>query len=341
MNLNMAKAYFILLVIIDHNNLSRYFIGDFLEGLTFHVVGFFSLYYMNEYDKKQCYTDLILKQVVRYIYPYALFVISLSVVIYFQKAPDLSSHIAVTLKALYSGNYIFLKQSTNMYLLWFLPAFVSFVFLDKLYKGYAEKYNKPMFLGLFCLFISIPFLPESIDKIMPMGLLAACYILFLTVVIKFLYITYISTLEIKVRVFVVLLAFIIIKLIQIELNLSQEIGFLKVAVITDVPAFVINTLESVVGVLLVYAVSSIPLYGFLNAMGKYSLQVYLFHAFIAVFISKILDLSFNEYNFITWLVSILLTAGFSTVLSMNIMKNKVFLRYLFPKDFNVLIFGNK
>jgi hypothetical protein len=337
----MVKAYLILLVIIDHNNFSRDFIGPFLDGFTFHVVGFFSLYYMNKYDQKQNYTGLILKQVVRYLYPYILFVITLSIAIYVKESPDLVLHVSVTLKALYSGNYLFLKQSTHMYLLWFLPVFVSFVFLDRLYKGYSEGYPKLLFFLLFILFVCVPFIPNNMRITMPMGILTAFYILFLAVIIKFLYINYISNLKIKIRVLGLLFVFILIKLLQIKLNFSQEIGFLQVSTITEPLGFVINSLESIIGVLLVYAISSIPLKGFLNDVGKYSLQIYLFHAFFAAFIYKILIFTFNEHNVLIWLASIILTAGVSTVVAVKTMKNRMLLRYLFPKDFNTLIVGNK
>ena len=176
---------------------------------------------------------------------------------------------------------------------------------------------------------------------MPMGILTAFYILFLAVIIKFLYINYISNLKIKIRVLGLLFVFILIKLLQIKLNFSQEIGFLQVSTITEPLGFVINSLESIIGVLLVYAISSIPLKGFLNDVGKYSLQIYLFHAFFAAFIYKILIFTFNEHNVLIWLASIILTAGVSTVVAVKTMKNRMLLRYLFPKDFNTLIVGNK
>lgn len=341
MNVNIVKAYLILLVIIDHNDMSRSYIGSFLDGFTFHVVGFFSLYYMNQEYDKQSFRSLLFKQGVRYLYPYLFFVITLSFVVYLTGFFELSAHAWTTLQALFTGNYLLLKQSTNMYLLWFLPAFVSFVFLEKSYKTYAAKFPIKMFLCLLALFLYIPFVPDFIQSALPLGVLTACYILLLTVVIKYLYLGLISKLDVYLSIALVLLVFIFIKAIQIQLNLIQEVGFLQVTSIEEPIPLIVNALESVVGVLLVYVVSSVNFGRFMEWMGKYSLQVYLFHAFIALFVYKVLSTFFNDLSLYVWLISIMGTALISTIISLKAMNNRVLLRYLFPKDVNVLLWGTK
>lgn len=339
MNINMAKAYFILLVIIDHNNLSRVFIGDFLQGFTFHVVGFFSLYLINQNENQQNYVGLMSKSVVRYLYPYTLFVIGLSLVMYLAQPSDLASQAILVLKALYTGNYIYLKQSTNMYLLWFLPAFVSFVCLVEIYKKARRLYPNTILLCIFTMFLVIPFFSVNMQQLFPLGGMTACYILTLAVVINYLY-TKFRCID-KTILFILFPLFILVKYFQVKLNLTQEIGFLVVTTIEEPIPLIFNALESIFGVLLVFYISALHENRFMNTMGRYSLQVYLLHAFVAVAVWSSLRILLDSDTMISWLITISLTALSSTYLAIKIMNNKLLLRYLFPKDFKTLSLGVK
>jgi len=155
-NSNAVKGFYILLIIIGHNKI----ITNSIEGLMsflyiFHVIGFFLLPILYE-DKTKTAIKLI-TQISRLSYIYVIFCILYGVIFSIIIKRNLNVDISSWLSALISGNANELKNVFGVQLLWFLPAFISFLALR-----FVAKTHKYCLYLLFTISIIAHFNHESI-----------------------------------------------------------------------------------------------------------------------------------------------------------------------------------
>lgn len=335
MNSTTMKAALIILVIVDHSNYSRGFIGEFLSGFTFHVIGFFFLSFLGK-EKPMSIFELFKNQLFRYFYPFFVFTIGLSLIVWWFKAPKLSEHVITTAQALFFGDFVALKASTNLYLLWFLPTFISFLIVKKAFIKFAAKSSKSAFLILVFCFLGIPLIPHSITQWMPFAVTTAIYMLPIVVMTVNLYKFMLSKLPYSYCLIFSGTLLVLIKIVQIHFGLSQEVGFLNVSSLPHFFNILINVGESIFGVLTLALVCCFKLPKYVQNLGLYSLQIYMIHIFFAALGEAIIARYGGSVDVWVYVVSLVFTVLASTIAATMIMNNRVCLRFLFPKNYSVL-----
>lgn len=343
MNQNSLKGLLIILVIFDHNEYAHQLFPDFLRGFSFHVLGFFTLPFLREADSINL--ARLRKMFFSYLYPFLWFAGGMSILTLFLKSRSssvglggmpsemLSQLLSQMLLALYSGNAILLKGATGMSLLWFLPSFFSLMVIRALLAGRNNFQQILAWLCLFSIHPLISLLPPSTQVSIPLGLLPALYaiplIMLLVIFQRHIY----EKLPTTYAIFLSALLFSAIKYLQIQMNLTQELGFVDVANYQNWRALLVNDLEGIFGVLMIFQLARYDLSALINACGKYSLQLYLFHAFIALMIYRLLEKYFTgTHSGFLLLVSMLTTIVISLGFVAQLMKIHRLQNLLFPKN---------
>lgn len=330
MNQNSLKGLLIILVMFDHNEYAHQLFPEFLRGFSFHVLGFLALPFLREADSINA--PRLKKMFFSYLYPFLWFAGGMSIINLFFKLRFSSDDLSQMLLTLYSANAILLKTATGMSLLWFLPSFFSLMLMRGLLTHRENWLRSIALLGLFSLHPLISLLPLSTQVFIPLGLLPAMYamplVLTLTVFQQQIY----EKLQRLHAIFLSVLLFSCIKYLQIQMNLTQELGFVDVANYQNWRALCINDLEGIFGVLMLFQLARYDLSTLINACGKYSLQLYLFHAFIALVIYRLLEkyLAGTHIGFLL-LLSMFTTVVISLGFVKQIMKIKHVQNFLFPK----------
>lgn len=285
MNQNLVKGLFILLVVVDHNEFSRSLFPRFLEGFGFHVMGFMMIPFLRP---AQPWNRNLGQYVFRLYYPFFILVSALSVAVALLAPADPLEQAGRWLHSLYSGNALLLKDTTHMALLWFLPSFISLV----LVRSAIEYVGGPVRIAALCaLWLVHPFIgavARQVEDVLPLGVLPALYVLPLAYLGVWMHRSWFAP---RGRLAAVLLGcslFLLVKAGQMYFGFRNEIGFSSVADYRAPLALLFNDAEAVSGVLMVFQLSRLPLGRLIEACGKYSLQVYLLHAFVALLVYKLL-----------------------------------------------------
>jgi peptidoglycan/LPS O-acetylase OafA/YrhL len=106
-----------------------------------------------------------------------------------------------------------------------------------------------------------------------------------------------------------------------------------VADYTQPYALLINDLEAMTGVWMVYQLGRLQLGSFIATAGQYSLQVYCFHAFIAAGIYKAMLLTLGGWPPLPLFVtSVALTAIVSVVVCRFLAERTIIQRLVFPRN---------
>jgi hypothetical protein len=329
MNSNIVKGILIALVIIDHNDFSRMLFPGFLLGLSFHVVAFFALPYLRE--PVPLSQDLVKRHFLRLYYPFLVVALATGTTYWLFTGRPLSEATVSLIQALYNGNAESLKQSTNLYLLWFLPSFFSFVIIKSFLDSTTAALRNTLLAAIVLTHLLIGAVAADVQDYLPLGILPALYILPLAMAAAMIHLHVFTKLRREHAVAASVTLFIAVKWLQIRMGLSQEVGFGLVADYRDMPALLVNDLEAITGTLLVFQAGRFAWSDVLSAAGKFSLQVYLFHAFIAKAIYlMIVNLPFSVYASAAFVFSSVATL-FLTVFAARLVTNRQVLRHLmFP-----------
>jgi hypothetical protein len=121
-----------------------------------------------------------------------------------------------------------------------------------------------------------------------------------------------------------------VKYLQVRGHLYNEVGFAEVADYTRPFALLLNDLESVTGVLMLFQLCRLPLKSFIEQFGRYSIQVYLFHAFIALGVYKAV-LLLPAGAAVHFAVSFGVTAASSLLVARWMAQNPLAQRFIFPR----------
>jgi hypothetical protein len=283
MNLNALKGMLILLVILDHNDFSRLFIDGFLYGFTFHVVGFMTIPFLKEappLDRK------FVAYAFRQYYPFFLVATVTALIAGLATRTPAWQQLQAWLLALYSGNAFALKAATHMSLLWFLPSFIALVTLRSAVEHLGRGAKVLVIALLWAIHPLIGAVAASLQDALPLGLLPALYVAPLAWLIVWLQRMVFSRVAFPWALLLAAAVFVPVKYLQVRAHLYNEVGFAEVADYTRPYALLLNDLESVLGVLVLFQLCRLPLGRFAEACGRYSIQIYLFHAFIALAVYK-------------------------------------------------------
>jgi fucose 4-O-acetylase-like acetyltransferase len=329
MNLNVVKGLLVLLVVVDHNDFSRSVFPGFLYGFTFHVVGFMTLPFLRP-------APAIDRQFGQYLFrlywPFVVIASALALAVALLTPVAPLYQFQGWALTLYSGNSGVVKETTHMAMLWFLPSFVALVALRSGIDHIGRAGRVLAIVALCALHPLIGVAPERIANYLPLGLLPALYMVPLTLVIAWGHVRLLARLPRLAGLALTVLVYALVKSLQMKMHLYNEVGFAEVADYTQPLALLVNDLEAVTGVWMVFQLGRFSLGSLIETAGKYSLQVYLFHAFVAFVLYKLLIIiASGAHPALLFCVSFALTAVLATLLGRFLAEQGSIRRLLFPR----------
>ncbi|MFJ3054905.1 hypothetical protein [Herbaspirillum sp. NPDC087042] len=336
MNQDVVKGVLILLVMFDHNEYAHQLYPLFLTGFAFHVLGFLALPFLR--PSVALSWDYFQKTLIRYYYPFFLIVSAMGVVTMLTVSGFSIESLKRLLLAFYSGNNDSLKTATQMALLWFLPSLISVLLLKALVDGCSPG-GKIFLLGAMTIaHLFVGPLAESIRSYLPLGLLPAIYSVPLCYLLAFFNRQCCERLSNVQGALLSSGIFLAVKCLQMKLGLSQELGFALVSDYSNLPALVVNDLESITGALMLFQLSRLRLLDFLGWFGAQTLPTYLIHPFVALVIYKVCEKMLPDAGLmVKFCISMVLTVLLSVGIARVVMHIGVVRRFCFPKDVNTLV----
>lgn len=339
MNLNVLKGLLIGLVVIDHNDFARQVIPAFLLGMGFHVAGFMTIPFLK--PPPRLGTQEFADYAFRLYYPFLALSCALWVVVTLTGEAPLGERVAGLAHVLYSGNAELLKRTVNMGLLWFLPSFLSLVFLRSLLASCAPGVRHAALAMLFAIHPFVGTFAKELQDLLPMGLIPALYIFPLALAGATLHRRIFDRLPRYGAVLLSVSVFAAVKLAQMGLGLDNEMGFATVADFTRPLALLIHDLEAVSGTLMLFQLARLDIRGLPEMLGKYSMQIYLFHAFLALAIHRAaLWLMPHADPAPLFIGSVLATLLATLAVAMLVMRFGALKRVIFPRDVAELVGGS-
>jgi surface polysaccharide O-acyltransferase-like enzyme len=255
----------------------------------------------------------------------------MAVVIALVKPVALGEHLQAWALSLYSGNATILKQATGMSLLWFLPSFISLVALRSALE-HAGTAGKVAALVLICVaHLFIGTVAARLQNWLPLGLLPALYVIPLGYLGAWLQRRAFGRMRPVLALALAIAVFVPVKYLQMRAHLYNEVGFAVVADYTRPYALLLNDLECVTGVLMLFQLCRFGAPAFIEACGRYSIQIYLFHAFIALAVYKaVLHLPAGAGA--QFIISMAATVFLSLALARWLAANPLAQRFVFPRS---------
>jgi fucose 4-O-acetylase-like acetyltransferase len=331
MNLTALKGLLVLLVLVDHNDFSRSIFPRFLDGFSFHVVGFLMIPFLKP---AAVWSKRYLGYLFRLYFPFLVISTLTAIVVAWTTPVTATTQAKHWLLAMYSGNSDILKQTTHMALLWFLPSFISLVTIRTAIENSSQA-GKTWAIALLCmahLFVGTV-ATTDIRHYLPLGLLPAMYVVPLAYLGVLLHQKVYARMEPLLALLVSTAIFVTVKYAQMRAGLHTEVGFAEVADYSAPFALLLNDLEAVGGVLLMFQLSRFKLGRFVELCGKYSLQVYLLHAFVAMFVYRTLLRYASDWSApVLFAVSLLATALVTAAVARLLAEQKLARRFLFPRS---------
>lgn len=330
MNQNVLKGMLVLLVVLDHNEYVRSLFPRLLDGFSFHVLGFLMIPFLRP---AAAWSKDYLTYMFRLYFPFFVIVTLMAIVDAWLTPVTAASQAGLWLHALYSGHSTILKQVTQMALLWFLPSFIALVTLRTLVEN-CSRTGKRVLIFLFCVaHLFVGMFAHQVKDYLPLGLLPAVFVVPLAYFGVWLHRSVFARMAPSAALLVAAGIAAAVKYAQVQAGLQVEIGFAEVADIRDPYALLLNDLEAVSGVMVMFQLARFRLGSFLELCGKYSLQVYLFHAFVALFVYKVLQRLTPDWPVgllfaVSMLVTVLLTAALARLLA----EQPLVRRFLFPRS---------
>lgn len=329
----------IILVVFDHNEYAHKLFPLFLEGFSFHVIGFFALPFLRRAEPME--KKVLEKMFFSYYYPFLWIVCGMAVVNALIIKSISFSNISNLILALYSANSQILKNVTQMSLLWFLPSFFALMLFRSLLMAKRKSIQLGIFIALLVAHFFIGSSQAEIRNYLPLGSLPVIYAIPLIVCVVTLHQIIFEKLNRTVALSATSILFFLVKYIQIQMGLSQELGFALVADYRDISAVLVNDLEAVVGTLMIFQLARFNFSVLVEKCGKNSMQIYLFHAFVALGVYKSLEKFFpmTEMN-LRFIISISITLVITSQLAKIVMQSGFTKRFLFPRSWNELFRKN-
>lgn len=330
MNLNALKGILIILVIFDHNDFSRTLFAGFLYGFGFHVAGFLTIPFLKPaapLDRE------FAAYAFRLWYPFMAVATVMALLMACATGVDASHQLRAWALALYSGNAHALKQATGMYLLWFLPSFVALAILR---GAFARGGAWLLLAAALAAHPIIGAVAPQVQDNLPLGVLPALYAIPLGYIGAALHQRLLSRMPAVAALLLALAVFVPVKYLQVQAHLYNEIGFAEVADYTRPLALLLNDLESVAGVLALFQLCRLPMPRLLEACGRYSIQIYLFHAFVALAVAKAVQ-AMHLPPAAALALSLAATVVLTLLLARGLAGNRLAQRFLFPRSPAVLL----
>lgn len=330
MNPNVLKGLLIVLVILDHNDFARSVIPGFLRAFAFHVVGFMALPFLR--GTMRPFTGQFAQYTFRLYYPFALVTCVLALASGFINGIPTAEQFQSTLLALYSGNWKVLDQVTGLGLLWFLPSLISLLFLRALIESLPRYAGVTLLVLIVVAHFFVAYVKPPVQAFFPMGLLPAIYVLPLAYIIASVHQRALERIPTWLAVSLTVGVFAVVKLVQMRMNLTNEIGFLQVAGYTRPLNVLVNDLEAISGSLMMFQLARCLRWRLVEKCGQYSMQMYLVHGFVAAAIFKAVLLLPIRSPLPALLLSLSLTVVLSAAVVGFLLRFSAVRRFVFPRS---------
>lgn len=339
MNLNALKGILILLVILDHNDFSRLLMAGFLYGFGFHVMGFMTVPFLKP---APALDRGVASYAFRLYWPFFVMVSLTALAVLATTPVTTSAQLRLWALALYSGNSVVLKDTTHMALLWFLPSFISLVVMRAAIESAGAAY-KACAIGLLCVaHLFIGQYAAQVQDYLPLGLLPALYVIPLGYLGVWLHRTLLARVPAVPALLLAGAVFAAVKYVQVRAHFYNEVGFAEVADWRQPYELFINDAECVTGVLMLFQVCRLRVAGVFDAFGRYSMQIYLFHAFIALGVYKaVLRFAPDAPAGVKLGLSLGATALFALAFARWMAAQPLAQRFIFPRNPQALVGGRR
>lgn len=334
-SIDALKGLLMLLVVMDHNDLIRAFVPELFKPLTFHVVGFLILPFL--VPVKSLSQRQLFDRAVRYLVPF-WFVLTLAAAIYtllIRQDATVGTVAADWLAAAFIGSAPLVKTSAGFYYLWFLPALFGLVYVLSIFDAMKRSAQIVCALASLGCHAFITLVPLELHKYMPFGLLIVLWVLpfgmlmRLAVNSKIIY----RARAVLIAVFVASYGALVAR------GQNIEVMTLELHPVTDPLLFILQDVSAFTGVLVaMWTAMHLKRIRFLNAMGRHSLMIYLFHPLIFFLGVKLIGIDNRElvsYPLAAaGIGSVALTAAAALALSILIAQVAFTRSWLTPKDWN-------
>jgi len=282
---NKVKGILIVLVVIDHNDWFRQLSPQVFGPLTFHVLGFFLLAF--SFGKKNLTYQFILDRIARYMVPFwwALAVTALAFTWVYQSQVKGAAVLENFLMAALIGSASWVKASSGLFMLWFLPCLFGLSCLLAINDSRTGQRARAAAWGLaIAVNFSLPYLTGIWMTWVPFGLVIASYVFFPGLIWR-------QLLLLRLPHYSGLLAFFVFLICYGSLVMNKvhiEIGTLEIMALKN-PLFMFLNFLSVFSAMLtlVWAVDYFGPLRWLEALGKNSMLIYLIHPACYLVISRL------------------------------------------------------
>lgn len=327
------KGIFILLIVMAHNTLlvptSSAFQNYFYQ---FHYFAFFILPLF--YPRSPLTLKRTANYFIRFYVPYFWFFLITYLaytVLWKRQGFDPGEFLSVFWGAEISQ----IKIVTGFHFLWFLPAFFAFSILRDVYSTSATVVKWGLFLiALFVHFSGYLGLPSSavLRTWIPLGIVQS-FFLFPMGVIAFSLLRYIPRFRLKAdhemihKVYAGCIALLVFALLSFDFIDDRGLGAVTW------PAEIRNMLLSVFFFILIYIFRrEYSRFRLLKMLGKYSMEIYLFHLFVYNGLMYLVLWTGFPENWITGICVFSLTLLFSMIIIVILSRFPFVQKILFPKE---------
>lgn len=284
-NADRFKGLLILVVAADHNDWFRKLAPAIFEPLTFHVLGFLLLVFT--FGSRQWGFRFVADRAARYLVPYwwALTAASVAFFFLYRNHGALGDAGVDWMLAALLGNAPFVKSSSGLLMLWFLPALFGLVCIVALYDAALSGRQRAMafFLAIIC-HLFLPLAPHEGLFWLPFGLAIAANIFLLGLLWRRMIIIALPKFwgPVVCAIFVVSYSLLVLRPVRLE------IATLDFLALDSGIWFFLQDAAGVAGVLAALWLAGLPQRaGWLEEIGKKSLLIYLLHPVAYVLLGKI------------------------------------------------------
>ncbi|MFT3960016.1 acyltransferase family protein [Propionivibrio sp.] len=284
-NVNCIKALLAFVVAADHNEFFWKLFPTLFEPITFPVFGYFLLIFT--FGRKIWSKEFIADRCARYLVPYWWALTAASVAYYFmyQRHTNPAESVAAWALAAVIGNAPFVKPASGFLMLWFLPSLFGLTCLIALYNTIQTRWGQSLAVGLAVLaHLLLPLLPRLTMLWIPFGLAIMANVFILGLIWQRL-------LSVRLpRYWGLVVAAIFVasygRLVSVPVHL--EMATFELAGINAPGTMILQDLAGMSGVLtIVWLASLTPKFQWLEALGKNSIWIYLFHPVAYVVLGRV------------------------------------------------------
>lgn len=274
-DVNRIKALLAIVVAADHNEFFWKLFPTLFEPITFPVFGYFLLLFT--FGKKVWSTEFIADRCARYLIPYwwSLTAASLAYYFLYQRHTDpLDSVIAWAFAAIV-GNAPFVKPASGFLMLWFLPSLFGLTCLIAAFNVIQSKRGKMLAVGLAVMaHLFLPLFPRLTMLWIPFGLAIMANVFILGLIWQQLLNVVLPRFwgVIAAATFVASYGALVSVPVHLEMATFELVGI-------NAPwTMILQDLAGMCGVLtIVWLAGIVPRFRWLDALGKNSIWIYLFH----------------------------------------------------------------